>query len=99
MGIMFELEKYFKKNDLKYFWLMRILEVSGGYLIAYLLASSNFDMIGVILIILLVLTLTFIFLTKNKKKKNRKKESKEDISRKERKRAIEKLEKGLEDCC
>ncbi|MFC1780218.1 hypothetical protein ACFLY9_00785 [Patescibacteria group bacterium] len=105
VGIMYSLEKYFKSNNVKHFWFVRLLEITGGFYFAYSVAirDANMILIGIAEILtIFVITIMLISKTdKNKLKAKRKEisDKRSAISDKEKQNAIKKLEESLEDCC
>jgi hypothetical protein len=104
VGIMYSLEKYFKSNNIKHFWIVRLLEITGGFYFAYSVAIGDINMILIGLaeiLLIFVITIMLISNNKNKSKSKRKaiREKRSEISDKEKQNAIKKLEESLEDCC
>lgn len=110
VGIMFELQEYFKKNNIKRFWIIRLLEIISGFYLAYSVAIWDLDMILIgpfAITIVLIITIMLIRSKREAKSGKRKAKGKAEkvssnnvsISEEERLDAIKKLEKSLEDCC
>lgn len=91
VGVMYVVEEYFKKNNLRRFWLLRILIITLGFGLVYFLLIKEW------FIILLLVFLGLIFLPTAAliAKKDGGKEGGEEI----KKKASVDLEKLLEDCC
>lgn len=92
VGIMYKAEEYFKEKKLEKFWLVRILTIVGGTLLIYWLLKANYLLTFLLLIgggILLI----FVLSTASGKEVENQPKSKE------RRKAISKLEKMMEDCC
>ena len=103
VGIMYELGRYFKKNSIKHFWIVRVLEVTIGFYIVYSITIGDAYMIGIGIIgilLIIVIVLMLRLLSRDKESKSTKTKRKKDkISKQEKLDAINKLEKSLEDCC
>lgn len=107
VGIMYKLEEYFKKNNLRHFWIIRVSEICTGFFIAYSLAKWDQVYILPALLLFSFTLVTIIMLSILQKKKTTKndkestKQQKKNKNAKEKKKedAIKKLEKSLEDCC
>lgn len=101
VGIMKELEEYFKGNKLKHFWIVRILEIVVGFYVAYAVTIWNVNMIligAVTAVFVIIITLMLTDILKKKDDKGKKTKT-SDIPEDEKQEAIKKLEKSLEDCC
>lgn len=106
VGIMFELQEYFKKNNIKRFWIVRLMVIIIGFHLAYALAIWKVSMILIGLLgVLISFGIIIMFKRTNNKKTHAKASSKsqvadnQEISEQEKQDAIKKLEKSLEDCC
>lgn len=103
VGIMFELERYFKKNSIGRFWIVRVLELTVGFYLVYSITIGDTYMIGMGIIglfLIIIIVLMLKTLSKSKDLKLYKAKSKEEnITKQEKLNAINKLEKSLEDCC
>jgi hypothetical protein len=107
-GIMFELQEYFKKQNIKSFWIIRLLEITSGFYLAYSVAIWDVNMILIGTFATIIVSIITIMLIRRKikdiKQETKNKSKEEDskgtkISEEERLDAIEKLEKSLDDCC
>jgi len=104
VGIMFELREYFKENKIKKFWIIRLLEITVGFYLAYAIAIWDSNMILMGLLGVVISFVVVIMLKKSKIPKSTKREAGSEkrtakISDKEKQDAIKKLEESLEDCC
>ena len=105
VGIMYALEKYFKRNSIQKFWIVRVLLIPIGFLAAYSLAIWDVFMIKISLgLVFFLIIILFFLLSMNKKDKHNKEKANKvkegnELSDKDKEEAIKKLEKSLEDCC
>lgn len=102
VGILYQLENTFKEKQYRKFWIIRIFIITGGFHLAYMLATENeFGIISGLIVLLLVfiITIRIMFWNKKKAKKQVKKKKPEKKLDQDKKAAIKKLEESLEDCC
>lgn len=92
VGIMYKLEEYFQKKELRKFWLVRILIIGGGTLLVYWLLNEAYFMVFLCLLVGFFL-LAFVWPMILKK------DSKKQGGSKAYQKATSGLEKKMEDCC
>lgn len=106
VGIMYLVQSYFQQNKISKFYLVRILIIISGYLLAYSVAVWNKQqatIASILTLLTVIVTFLIIILSKkgnnNKVAKSKEETEKVEIDEDEKKKAIEKIEKSLDDCC
>jgi len=88
VGIMYRLEKYFKDNKLRNFWIVRIGFVVLAILFSYYLLNRKWDNL-MLVVILIIFGITFAFIFSKQIEQSTKKSNK----------LFGKIGKDLENCC
>ena len=88
VGLMSELEKIFKKKELKKFWLVRVLIIAGGTLFVYWLLKRQYSWLLPLVILGFFSTPVVLTITTPKESGDKK-----------HKKAVSKLEEMMENCC
>jgi cytochrome c biogenesis protein CcdA len=96
-GIMYQLESFFKENNIKRFWLFRIILVNVGIALIYGIIFNSSGVLLVGLLGVLILILLFFYLASRKNPDISK--PKGASSGKKKGKALSELENRLENCC
>ena len=97
VGIMYQLEDYFKKKDIKRFWLFRIVLINAGILLIYGVLFVSFVIFLIGLAGVLILLLLFFYLAA--RRRGTAERIRETITSKQKGKALKDLEDRLENCC
>jgi hypothetical protein len=97
VGIMYQLEDYFKEKEIKKYWLFRIILINSGILLIYGVLFGSLSVLLVGLVGVLILVLLFFYLASRKSGLINK--IKEGLPAKEKNKALKELEDRLENCC
>jgi len=97
VGIMYQLEDYFKEKEIKKYWLFRIILINTGILLIYGVLFGSLSVLLVGLVGVLILVLLFFYLAS--RKRGIAERVKEVLPGKEKSKALKELEDRLENCC
>ena len=97
VGIMYQLEDYFKEKKKKMFWLLRIILIDTGILLIWGIVFGSFVVFLVGLAGVLILILLFFYILSQKESIIEKIE--EILPGKKTTKALKELEERLENCC